>query len=145
MDVKSTWTRSWHPMDHVHGHLDHYFQKSPLEGRSNTKPRDHGTPNAHHHWFILFYHVWGHSHESKFNEIAFGWGPNHIWLHTTLEDPWPHYMMLEVCGDGLWTLSFELSQSHGHGSWLMCEVANSQLHIIYFNHNIQNLRPTSRR
>ena len=25
--------------------------------------------------------------------------------------------------DGLWTLSFELSQFHGHGSWLMCEVA----------------------
>ena len=33
-------------------------------------------------------------------------------------------MMLEVCYDGgLWTLSFGLSQSHGHGSWLMCEVA----------------------
>ena len=30
----------------LHGHLD-YFQKSPLGGRSNTKPRDHGTPNAH--------------------------------------------------------------------------------------------------
>ena len=25
--------------------------------------------------------------------------------------------------DGLWTLSFGLSQFHGHGSWLMCEVA----------------------
>ena len=41
-----------------HGHLD-YFQKLPLEGRSNTKPGDHGTPNAHNHWFILFYHVRG--------------------------------------------------------------------------------------
>jgi hypothetical protein len=37
--------------------------------------------------------------------------------------PWPHYMILEVCWDGLWTLSFGLSQSHGHGFWLMCEVA----------------------
>ena len=36
-----------------HGHLD-YFQKPPLEGRPNTKPGDHGTPNAHNHWFILF-------------------------------------------------------------------------------------------
>jgi hypothetical protein len=26
-----------------HGHRD-YFQKPPLGGRSNTKPRDHGTP-----------------------------------------------------------------------------------------------------
>ena len=28
-----------------------------------------------------------------------------------------------MCGDGLWTLSFGLSQSHGHGSWLVCAVA----------------------
>jgi hypothetical protein len=27
-----------------------------------------------------------------------------------------HYMILEVCWDGLWTLSFGLSQFHGHGS-----------------------------
>ena len=32
-------------------------------------------------------------------------------------------MMLEVCWDGLWTLSFGLSQFHGHGSRLVCEVA----------------------
>jgi hypothetical protein len=25
----------------------------------DTKPRDHGIPNAHNHWFILFSHVWG--------------------------------------------------------------------------------------
>ena len=31
-------------------------------------------------------------------------------------------MSLEVCWDGLWTHSFGLSQPHGHGSWLMCEV-----------------------
>ena len=32
-------------------------------------------------------------------------------------------MGLEVFWDGLWTLSFGLSQLHGHGSWLVCEVA----------------------
>ena len=32
-------------------------------------------------------------------------------------------MVLEVCWDGLWTLSFGLSQFHGHSSWLVCEVA----------------------
>ena len=32
-------------------------------------------------------------------------------------------MMLEVSWDGLWTPSFGLSQFHGHGSWLVCEVA----------------------
>jgi hypothetical protein len=32
-------------------------------------------------------------------------------------------MILEVCWDGFRTLSFGLSQFHGHGSWLVCEVA----------------------
>jgi hypothetical protein len=40
------------------GHLD-YFQIPPFEGRSNTKLGEHGIPNIHNHWFILFYHVWG--------------------------------------------------------------------------------------
>ena len=31
-----------------------YFQKPPFGGRPNTKPEDHGTPNAHNR---LFYHV----------------------------------------------------------------------------------------
>ena len=30
-------------------------------------------------------------HEHTFIEMAFGWGPGHIWLQTTLEGPWPHY------------------------------------------------------
>jgi hypothetical protein len=46
--------------------------KPPLGGRSITKPRDHGTPNAHNHWFILFYDVWG----SAWVEIHW----NSIWL-----------------------------------------------------------------
>jgi hypothetical protein len=32
-------------------------------------------------------------------------------------------MILEVTWDGLWTLSFGLSEFHGHRSWLVCEVA----------------------
>jgi hypothetical protein len=51
-------------------------------------------------------------------------GP-HIWLHTKIEGPWPHYMILEVCWDGLWALSFGLSQFCGHGSWIVCELALS--------------------
>ena len=38
-------------------------------------------------------------------------------------------MILEVCWDGLWTHSFKLSQFHGHGSWLVCEVA---LRVLQF-------------
>ena len=58
-------------------------------------------------------------------EIAFSWGPDHIWLHTTLEGLWSHYLILEVCWDILWTLSFGLSHFHGHSYWLVCEVAPS--------------------
>ena len=107
----------------VHGHLD-YFQKPPLGGRPNTIPRNYGTPNAHNCSFIIFYHVWGPTW-IKFPWTTFNWGPGHMWLHTTLEDPWPHYMIVEVSWDNLWTLSFGLSQSHGHGSWPMSEMALS--------------------
>ena len=34
-------------------------------------------------------------------------------------------MTLEVCWDGLWTLSFGLSKYYGHGSWLLCEATLS--------------------
>ena len=64
-------------------------------------------------------------YKHPFIEIAFGQGPNHIWLHITFEGLWPRYMILEVCWDGLWTLLFGLSQLHGHGTWLICEVALS--------------------
>ena len=97
-----------------HGHLD-YFWKSSLGGRPNTKPGDHGTPNVHNRWFILFYHMWGHTW------IEIHW--NSIWLktrsHMTSHYTWGHdhtTWFLEVCWDDLWTLSFGLSQFHGHGS-----------------------------
>ena len=86
------------------------LKKSPLGDRPNTELRDHGTPNAHNRWFILFHHVWGPAWIKNFIEIAFGWGPGHIWLHTTLEDPWSHHMTLEVFCDGIYKLSFGLSQ-----------------------------------
>jgi hypothetical protein len=38
---------------------------------------------------------------------------------------------LKVCWDGLWTLSFGLSQFHDHGSWFVCEVALSTLKMIF--------------
>ena len=52
--VNARWMQSLHGFLHginwimFHGHLD-YFQKPPLGGRPNTKPGDHGTPNAHNH------------------------------------------------------------------------------------------------
>ena len=67
-----------------------------------------------------------------------------MWLHTTLEGPWPHYMILEASRDGLWTLSFGLSQSHGHGSWLVCEVAlkgHNLGHHSYFYFIFDDLEP----
>jgi hypothetical protein len=54
MNIKST----WHWMDHVSWSLD-YFKTPPLGCRSNTKPTNHGIPNVHNHWFVLFHHVRG--------------------------------------------------------------------------------------
>ena len=72
---------------------------------------------------FYFYHVW-----EGLAWIDIHW--NSIWLrllsHMSSHYTWrsvPHYMILEVSWDGLWTLSFGLSQFHGHGSWLVCEVA----------------------
>ena len=62
--VNARWVWSLHGFLHgiewivFHGHLD-CFQKPPLGGRPNTIPGDHGIPNAHDCWFILFYHVRG--------------------------------------------------------------------------------------
>jgi len=108
----------------LHGYLI-YFRKPPVGGRPNTKPGDHGILNAHYRWFILFISYVRNCINKRIIEIAFGWGPNPnlSWLHTTLEGPWLHYMILEVCCDSLWILSCGLSQFHGHSSWLVCDVA----------------------
>ena len=61
--VRAKWMKSLHGFLHgierimFHGHLN-YYQKPPRGARPNTKPGDHGTPNAHNRWFIPFYHVW---------------------------------------------------------------------------------------
>jgi hypothetical protein len=69
VDVQST----WHRMDHVSWSLG-LFRKSLLGGRPNTKPGDHGTPNAHNRWFTLFHHVRGLA------RIKILW--NSVWLRT---------------------------------------------------------------
>ena len=50
------------------------FTNPPLGGRPTTKAGDHGTPNAHNRWFILYYHAWGPAW------IEFHW--HSIWLRT---------------------------------------------------------------
>ena len=75
--VNARWMSSLHASLHgiewimFHGHLD-FFQKPPLGGRPDTKPVDHGTPNAHDDWFSLFYNMWGPAW------IEIHW--NSIWL-----------------------------------------------------------------
>ena len=71
MDVKSTWIPTWHQIDHVSWSLG-LFKKTSSWGRPNTKPGDHGTSDAHNHWFILFYHV------RKPAWIEIDW--NSVWL-----------------------------------------------------------------
>ena len=49
-----------------------------------------------------------------------------MWPHTTLEGPWPPYM-IQKCLEQPLDSSFVVSQFHGHGSWLVCEVTLNQL------------------
>ena len=109
--VNARWMQSLHGFLYgikwimFHDHLDN-FPIPPLGCRPNTKPADHGIPNAHHHWFILLYHAWGPAWiETHWNSIWLS-APSHMASHATLEGPWPHYMTLEVCRDGLWALFF---------------------------------------
>ena len=86
------WMRSLHGFLHsikwtmFHGHLD-YFQKPPLGGRPNAKPRDHVAPNAHKCCFILFDHMRGPTW------IEIRW--NCMWLRTRTHMP-SHYTWRSV-------------------------------------------------
>ena len=107
-----------------HGHSD-YFQKPPLGGSCNTKPRGgYGTPNC---WSILILSCV----KTRVNR--------HPWEYHLVDGPVTHdftphyYMILEVSENGMGTLSFGLSQFHGNGSWLMCEVALSSHEDINFD------------
>ena len=57
MDVKSTWIPTWHQMGHVFMVTWTSFKNHLLEVGLTLNRGDHGTPNAHNHRFILFYHV----------------------------------------------------------------------------------------
>ena len=98
------------------------FSKTPFGGRPNAKPGDQGPPNAHNRWSVLFYHVWGPAW------IKIHW--NSIWLraqsHIASHCTWRSVTTLHdiggVLGRPLDTFLWALT-IHGHGSWLVCEVA----------------------
>ena len=89
-----------------HGHLD-YFQKPPFGDRPNIKPGDHGNLNAHHHWFILFYHVQKPTWiEIYWNSI--GWGL--VAYGFTLD--------LKVCDHTTWCWRW-VGTAFGHFLWAL--------------------------
>ena len=122
MDVKSTWFPTWHQWNMFHGHLD-CFQKQPLGGTLNTKPRNQGTQNAYNHWVILFHHMWEPAWIDMYWNNVLLRARSHMTSHYTWESVTTHYMILVVSWDGLWTPYFGLLQFHGHGSSLGCKVA----------------------
>jgi hypothetical protein len=123
-----------------HDHLD-YFQQPPLEVRPNTKPGDHGTPNAHGRWFILFYHAWGPAC------LEIHW--NSIWLkarsHMASHYTWGSVTVLHDLGGVLgqpldtffWVLTISWSRLLAHGwngyelSWALANGVCYELEIPY--------------
>ena len=76
----------------------------------------------------LFYFIMCEDqHEQKFIEIAFDWAQSHMAAHYTWGSMTTLHDFGDVLGHPLDTL-FGISQIHGHGSWLVCEVALSRLH-----------------
>ena len=100
------------------------FKKPSLGGRPNTKPGDIDTLNVHTIVDLFYFFMCEDPHERDFIEIRLGWEPitSDFKVHTTLEGPRLHHMILGVCRDRIWTLSFGLSQFHGHRSWLLARV-----------------------
>jgi hypothetical protein len=98
MDVKSTSIPAWHWNGSCFMVTWIVFQKPSLEGRPNTKPGDHGIPNAHNCWFILLYHVWGPTW-IKIHR-------NSIWLralsHMTSLYTWESVTTVHGFGGALW-------------------------------------------
>ena len=119
MDVKPTWIPTWHRIDHVSWSLGLFWIKNHFLGVGLTQNQE--TMALQTRWFIWFYHVWG----PAWIEIHWNCMWLRVWSHITSHYTWRSVITrhdLEVCWDALWTLSFGLSQFHGHGSWLMCEV-----------------------
>jgi hypothetical protein len=106
------WSLHWflHGIEWIvfHGHLD-CFQKSTFGGRPNTKPRDHGTPNTHNHWFIHRNSVWLRARSHTASHYTWGSRDRTTWIRRCV-------------GTAIGHFSFGLTQFHGHGSWLVCEV-----------------------
>ena len=108
MDVKSTWI----PMTSNGSCLmiiwtifkNHILELDLTQNRETM----HETPNAHKCWFILLYHMWGPPW------IEIHW--HNIWLrarsHMALHYTWG-----------------SVTTQHGHGSWLVCEVALTQSYV----------------
>ena len=155
-----------------HSHLDH-FQNPPLGGRSNTRPGDHGTPNAHNRWFILFYHVRGptwidiHWNNIRLRALShmtshYTWGSVTTLLHDcggvlgwpldtfcwalTMSWPWLLALECEVCGCNKirqspsqvsTTYDFTLHlRVRGHTTtWLWRWVGMTFIHFLLGSHN----------
>ena len=87
--VSARWMWSLHGFLHgiewimYHGHLE-YSKKPHLGGTPNTKSGEHGTPNAHNRWLILFYHVFG----LAWREILSNSVWSRAWSNMTLDYTW---------------------------------------------------------
>ena len=83
--LRDQWSKWMHNGCKVY--LD-YFQKPSLRYGPNTKLRNHCTLKSHKHWFLIFYHVWGHhmnKNSLKWNLIE-GLVPFAFTLHLRARD-----------------------------------------------------------
>jgi hypothetical protein len=124
------------------------FQNSPLGGRPNTKPGDHGTLNARNLWFYSFIIiVWG------FAWIEIHW--NGIWLrtrsHMTSHYSWGSMTTLHIFGGVLgrpfktffWALTISWSRLLARVWKWPLGVSNLESHVFFPLTQVQKWMSTS--
>ena len=125
MDVKSTCRR----MDHVSWVTWTMFKNHLLEVGLTQNRETVALRMLTNCWFILSYHVWRPAClEIHWNSIWLR-AQSHMTLKYTRGGVTTLHDFLEVSWDSLWTLSFGLPQLTGYSSWLMCEVALTDLEV----------------
>ena len=82
-----------------HGHLDYFLKTTYLEV-GLTQNQETMALQTLTTIGVFSFIVREDPHEWKCIETTFCWGPCHIRPHTTLEGPWPHVTISDVCWDG---------------------------------------------
>ena len=108
-------------MDHVSwSHFELFLKKPPRGGRPNTQNQlTVALQNFTTLDLLIFIMCEGTCMNRNSLKREFGWGLGYIWLHTTLEGPWPIYMIWKCLEMAFWDFFWDPTISC---PWLLAHV-----------------------